>query len=175
MSFNPLKRRAYGTTKAVISELFKQAGGVPNVMDILSLSRTRTYALSDPNDKACISFERVEKITLQTGATAAAEHLAYLAGGVYLPGDAFVKDGEDTVEVDWHLLAQRAGHHHADNISELLKSISPTSPSPGEVDSDEARGLLEKVDAQFALLALQRQHLLAILEERDKNRDETST
>ena len=164
MSFNPLKRRAYGTTKAVISALFKQAGGVPKVMDILGLSRTRTYALSDPNDKACISFERVEMITRRTGATAAAEHLAYLAGGVYLPGATFVKEHEDADEVDWHIIAQRAGHRHVDNIGELLKSISPSSPSPGEVDQEEARSLLEKVDAQFALLALQRQHLLAIID-----------
>ena len=92
MSFKPLKTRAYGTTKEVISRLFQQAGGVPAVMKALSLSRTRTYALADPGDKARISFERVEKITQQTGATAAAEHLAYMAGGVFLPGRSFDND-----------------------------------------------------------------------------------
>ncbi len=167
MSFKPLKTRAYGTTKEVISRLFQQAEGVPFVMKTLNLSRTRTYALADPNDKARISFERVERLMQQTGATAAAEHLAYLAGGVFLPGSSFENEGDRQDTDDWHSIARRAGINHANNINELLKSISPTSASPGEVDCDEARNLLEKVDAQFALLALQRQRLIAILDDQE--------
>lgn len=49
VTFNPLKRRKYGSTKAVVSELFKQAGGIPKVMEILEIGRTRAYDFTDPN------------------------------------------------------------------------------------------------------------------------------
>ena len=158
VSFNPVKNRQYGSSKHVISRLFKQAGGIPTVMDLLGLSPTRTYALADPNDRAAISFERVEIITLECGARAAAEHLAHLAGRAFLP----VTPPETSA--DWHSLASRAGLKHADNISTLLKSLGPESKSPGHIDTSEAQELLEKVDKQIALLALQRQKLVTIIQ-----------
>lgn len=161
MPFNPLKRRQYGTTKSVVSELFKQAGGIPKVMEILELGRTRAYDLTDPNSDADITFERVECLTRETDATAAAEHLAFLAGGVFLPIDTLDE------EIDWHSIAGRASQKNADNIRGILESLSPASPSPGRICALEARELIKKVDRHFSLLALQRQMLVSIIEEEE--------
>ncbi|MFC7049280.1 hypothetical protein [Emcibacter nanhaiensis] len=167
MSFNPLKRRKYGSTKAVVSELFRQAGGIPRVMEHLGIGRTRAYDFTDPNKEVEISFARVEHLTRETEATIAAEHLAHMAGGVFLPIDTLEE------EVDWHDIAGRASQKNAENISGILESLSPNSKSPGRICADEARELIKRVDNHFSLLALQRQALIAIIEEEDVDEKES--
>lgn len=157
MSFKPVKIRDYGTSKGVISRLFKQAGGVPAVMELLGLSRTRVYAFADPNEQSQISYDRVVTVTRETGATAAAEQLAHLAGGVFLP----VEPSE--TDPDWHQIAARASTRSADSISNLMRSLSPESATPGEITAEEAHVLIEKVDRQFKILALKRQMLVEIV------------
>ncbi len=159
MPFNPLKRRKYGSTKAVVSELFKQAGGIPTVMEILDIGRTRAYDFTDPNGDAELSLERVEKLVRETEATVISEHFAFLAGGVFLPIETLDDD------VDWHSLASRASLKNAANIGGILDSISLSSTSPGYIDAEEARELIKKLDKHFALLAHQRQLLIGIIEE----------
>lgn len=163
MTFNPLKRRKYGSTKAVISELFKQAGGIPAVMKILDLGRTRAYDFTDPNSEAELSLERVEKLVRETEATVISEHFAFLAGGVFLPIETLDND------VDWHSIASRASLKNATNIGGILDSISPASETPGYIDAEEARALIKKLDQQFALLAHQRQLLVSIIENEEQD------
>ena len=162
MTFNPLKRRKYGSTKAVISELFKQAGGIPTVMEILDLGRTRAYDFTDPNSEAELSLERVEKLVRETEATVVSEHFAFLAGGVFLPIETLDND------VDWHSIARRASLRNATNIGGILDGLSPAGASPGYFDADEARDLIKKLDKQFSLLAHQRQLLITIIEEEEE-------
>ncbi|VAV92864.1 hypothetical protein MNBD_ALPHA02-632 [hydrothermal vent metagenome] len=159
MTFNPLKRRKYGSTKAVISELFKQAGGIPSVMEILEIGRTRAYDFTDPNSEADLTLERAEKLARETNAPAIAEHFSFLAGGVFLPIETLDED------VDWHSLASRASLKNATNIGGILNSISMSSDTPGYIDAEEARDLIKKLDKQFALLAHERQLLIGIIEE----------
>ena len=162
MSFNPLKRRKYGSTKAVVSELFRQAGGIPAVMEILDIGRTRAYDFTDPNGDAELSLERVEKLVRDTEATVISEHFAFLAGGVFLPIETLDE------EVDWHSIAARASLKNAANIGGILDSISPSSITPGYIDAEEARELIKKLDKQFSLLAHQRQLLIGIIEEEEE-------
>ncbi|MCK5425839.1 MAG: hypothetical protein KAI89_10720 [Emcibacter sp.] len=165
MPFNPLKRRKYGSTKAVVSELFKQAGGIPTVMEILDIGRTRAYDFTDPNGDAELSLERVEKLVRETSATVVSEHFAFLAGGVFLPIETLEED------IDWHSIAARASLRNAANIGGILDSISPHGSSPGYIDADEARDLIKKLDKHFSLLALQRQLLIGIIEEEEEEAD----
>jgi hypothetical protein len=158
MSFSPMKRRNYGTPKEVVARLFEQAGGVPTVMEILELSRTRVYAMADPDDDSEISFSRVAKLTQETQATAAAEHLALSAHGLYLP----VGDAEPA---DWHAIASKSSRSNARTIATLLDALSNENPTPGTVDAQEARLLIELVDKQIALLAFQRSKLMEIAAE----------
>ncbi|PCI34412.1 MAG: hypothetical protein COB54_01085 [Alphaproteobacteria bacterium] len=162
MPFNPLKRRKYGSTKAVVSELFRQAGGIPAVMEILDIGRTRAYDFTDPNGDAELSLERVEKLVRDTDATVISEHFAFLAGGVFLPIETLDE------EVDWHSIAARASLKNAANIGGILDSISPNSITPGYIDAEEARDLIKKLDKQFSLLAHQRQLLIGIIEDEEE-------
>lgn len=159
MAFEPNKDRAYGSSESVISRLFKECGGVPKVMETLALSRTRCYALADPDDPAKISYERAAKLTETYGASAAAEHMAALAGGTFLPIAA------DDNEADWHALAAQAARRSAALTATLLESIGPEGRSPGTIDSTEARALLAEVDGLMTVLAKQHVLLRAVADE----------
>ena len=85
MTFTPTKPREPGTTKAAVSALYDQAGGIPKVAFLIGRSESVAHSYSDPEESTEISFDFVRRITLATGATAAAEDLAALIGGVFLP------------------------------------------------------------------------------------------
>ncbi len=154
MAFNPVKQRPYGEPKEVVARLFEEVGGIPKVMELLDLSRTRVYALADPDSTNEISYTRVCTLT-EDGATAAAQHLAALAGGLFVPLDK----AEDA---DWLALAGEASRRNARNIAALMESLSETARSPGEVDQQEARDLLKILDEQLGVLAMQRAKLSLI-------------
>jgi hypothetical protein len=157
MSFTPIKPRAYGTPKAAVAKLFEAAGGAPAVMETLGLSRTRVYAFTDPQDDSEISFSRVCALTEERRATPAAEHLAALAGGLFLP----LKSADDS---DWLAMAGAASTKNAETVASLLSALSPADDTPGEITRTEARELIEVVDQQLAVLALARAKLLATIE-----------
>ncbi len=154
MSFNPVKVRRYGEPKEVVARVFEEVGGIPKVMELLDLSRTRVYALADPDSSNEISYTRMATLT-ENGATAAAQHLAALAGGIFLP----IEKADDA---NWLALAGDASRSNARNISALMESLSETERSPGRVDQDEARGILKVLEEQLAVLAIQRAKLVAI-------------
>ena len=160
MSFTPVKPRPYGTPKAAVAKLFEAAGGANAVMEILKLSRTRVYAFTDPNDDAEISFSRVCALTGATEASPGAEHLAALAGGLFLPL-------APASEADWYAMAGSSSRRHARTIATLLEALSPEDDTPGEITAQEARGLLELVDQQLAVLALARAKLKSIADDAD--------
>jgi hypothetical protein len=157
MSFTPIKPRAYGSPKAAVAKLFEAAGGAGEVMAALGLSRTRVYAFTDPQDDSEISFTRVCALTEARRATPAAEHLAALAGGLFLPL-------KPAVEADWHEMAGTASRRSAQTIATLLEALSPQDDTPNVVTPAEARALIELVDEELAVLALARAKLLAALE-----------
>lgn len=154
MAFNPVKERPYGEPKEVVARVFEEVGGIPKVMELLDLSRTRVYALADPDSSNEISYARVAKLT-DSGAKAAAQHLASLAGGIFLPIDK----ADDS---DWLVLAGEASKRNARNIAALMDSLSETARSPGEVDQQEARDILKILDEQLGVLARQRAKLALI-------------
>ena len=158
MSYRPFKPRDYENVKAVVSRLFEQSGGAKSVMEMLDLSSTRVYAFTDPDSKNDLSYARVAKLTQETGARAAAEHLAGLASGAFLPI-------EIDSDHDWYGIAGQASRSNAQTLSALIESLIELSETPGEVSATEARVLLELVDRQMALLALTRTRLMKIAAE----------
>lgn len=154
MAFNPVKQRPYGEPKEVVARLFEEAGGIPKVMELLDLSRTRVYALADPDSTNDISYARVCTLT-ESGAAAAAQHLANLAGGIFVPIDK----AEDA---NWLALAGEVSRRNARNIAALMESLSEIERSPGEVDQQEARDILKILDEQLGVLAMQRAKLSVI-------------
>ena len=154
MAFNPVKERRYGEPKEVVARLFEEVGGIPEVMTLLDLSRTRVYALADPDSSNEISYARIARLT-EAGGVAAAQHLAALAGGIFLP----VEKADDA---NWLALAGEASRRNARNIAALMESLGETERSPGVVDQQEAREILKLLDQQLGILALQRAKLSAI-------------
>ena len=94
----------------------------------------------------------------EAGGVAAAQHLAALAGGTFVP-----MVDEHLEDTDWHSLAADAVRKSATLPAELVESIGPGSPSPGELDESEARALLAHVDALMSILAEQHARLSARL------------
>jgi len=154
MAFNPVKVRRYGEPKEVVARVFEEVGGIPKVMELLDLSRTRVYALADPDSTNEISYARVSKLT-ESGSSAAAQHLAALAGGIFLPIDK-------ADDANWLALAGEASRRNARNISAIMESLSETERSPGRIDQGEARDILKVLDEQLGVLAVQRAKLAAI-------------
>ena len=154
MAFNPVKERRYGEPKEVVARMFEEVGGIPEVMNLLELSRTRVYALADPDSSNDISYARVARLT-EAGATAAAQHLAALAGGIFVPVDK-------ADDANWLALAGEASRRNARNIAALMESLGETERAPGEVDQQEAREILKLLDEQLGTLALQRAKLATI-------------
>lgn len=154
MAFNPVKERRYGEPKEVVARVFEEVGGIPEVMSLLDLSRTRVYALADPDSSNEISYARIARLT-ESGAKAAAQHLAALAGGIFVPVDK-------ADDANWLSLAGEASRRNARNIAALMESLGETERSPGVVDQQEAREILKLLDEQLGTLALQRAKLAAI-------------
>ncbi len=84
MVFKPYKHRDYASTKDVVTRLIDQAGGVKRAAHILDRSSTQTTAYSDPDNDDQITLDMVRRLVETSGATAPAEDLAALAGGIFM-------------------------------------------------------------------------------------------
>lgn len=83
-AFSPVKPRRIGTVEKCLTDLIAQAGGVKRVMVDLGLKESTVYGFTEQNPEVPMSFARVAALT-RPAATAAAEYLSTLAGGVFLP------------------------------------------------------------------------------------------
>ena len=86
--FAPVKPRGPGTLHEALSRAVDQLGGPQPAGDVIERSRSWMYAACDPDlpaEKAArLSYPEARGLT-RAGATALAEDLALLAGGVFLP------------------------------------------------------------------------------------------
>ena len=82
MNFRPVKPRALGTVKAMVTELYDQVGGPwPTAALKIGVGKSQAYAFADPLSPEQISFERVAQLTTPES-PAGAQFLAALTGGV---------------------------------------------------------------------------------------------
>ncbi len=81
-AFKPTKRIPDGSTKAVIAKLYDDAGGAKEVAFLLGLGMARTYQVAE---EGTLSLEHAARLTFTTGSTAAADYMAALAGGFFIP------------------------------------------------------------------------------------------
>jgi hypothetical protein len=142
LNFRPMKPRALGTVKAIVSELYEQAGGVKEVMDRFDIGKSQAYAYTDEREKEQISFARVVSLTGPT-ATAAAEYLASRAGGVFcaLPGST----GGCPIS-----LTAESMREHGEAIAATLETLRDKQPTPVA----RAKALREIDESISALIAL---------------------
>jgi hypothetical protein len=123
---------------AAVRQLIDQAGGPKRVCIRLNLSLSQVYAYADPGEKDEISFARVAALT-DREAPAAAEYLAHLAGGAFLPMPA----GGSTLA----LLTAEAMREHAEACAELVRAMAD-----GLVTAAEAGESLEEIDQALRAL-----------------------
>lgn len=151
-AFAPVKRRQPGTPKAAIAALFTEAGGVPRVQVKLGLGASQVYAYSDPQAADEISFARVAALTDST-ASAAAEYLAALAGGAFLPG-------APPAAGDAQGLTAAAVREHGEAMALLVEYLRD-----GKLGAGEARRTLPDIDQAVQALMALRAELLARIRE----------
>lgn len=125
-AFKPMKPREVDTPKGAVSELFAQAGGLKMVQNRLGIGKSLAYAYTDVQAPEEISFARVAALTSPT-TTAAAEFLAFMAGGVFQPiEDAHAFDG-----VALTAIANQTRDHGA-AIASIINAIADGRVSPAE-------------------------------------------
>lgn len=141
MSFRALKPREYASTKDVVSRLYDEAGGLKRVAHVLERGLSQAAAYADPAETAQISFDQVRRVT-SPAATAAAEDLAALAGGAFVPGELaegsltelFARSAEEWGQVvaevmraygDGHLCARDREriHREVDDVCRALMAL----------------------------------------------------
>lgn len=140
-AFDPVKPIDPGLPKSAIRRLFDQLGGAKRAAVKLQLSTSQTYAFADPDEADQISFARVAALTSPL-ATAGAEYLALLAGGVLLPvTPANARLGDLTAE---------SIRQHGEACAELVRALTDQSIDPKE----RAQALRELDEAIVALVRL---------------------
>ncbi|WP_406853516.1 hypothetical protein ABEG18_13170 [Alsobacter sp. KACC 23698] len=149
-AFNPVKPRAYFTTKHVISRMFAEIGGPKRVAERIRKKLKQTYNYSDPQHPAEISFAAVCDLVV-AGARAPIEHLCTLAGGAFLPSH--------TTNEGVTVLAGRACVEQAEFVAKLLDATGD-----GKITAAEALPLLKDLDDAIRTLTCARARVLADVE-----------
>lgn len=143
------KQRDYGTTKDIVTRLVDEAGGVKRAAFLLERAVSRVYELCDPACPDQMSYDFVRKLSEFCGSTAAAEDLAALAGGVFMP--IAIDDGDLP-----HIAADKA-HEHGRVTTQLFVAMGD-----GKVTPDEARELLKQIDGELRALMTLRAKLASL-------------
>ncbi len=88
MSFRPTKPRRHGSLHAALSRAIDQIGGLDDAAELIQRPSAWLYTAADPDverrKQAKLSYEEARTLSRE-GATALAEDLSLLAGGVFLP------------------------------------------------------------------------------------------
>lgn len=132
-SFQPVKPCDPELPKAAVRRLVNQNGGIKRTAVKLGLSETQTYAVTDPGTPDELSFARVAALTTHE-TPAAAEYLALLAGGVFLPIDC-------AAGADVRGLTAEVAREHGDAIGALIAAMADN-----RITASEARSALVEVD-----------------------------
>jgi hypothetical protein len=153
-SFQPVKPCDPELPKAAVRRLVNQNGGVKRTAVKLGLSTTQTYAVTDPGAPDELSFARAAALTSHE-TPAAAEYLALLAGGVFLPIEC-------ASGVDVRGLTANVAREHGDAIGALIAAMADNRITPAE-----ARSALVEVDDCLRTLCGLRSLLLKAIDPSD--------
>ncbi|WP_289296495.1 phage regulatory CII family protein [uncultured Reyranella sp.] len=137
--------------KAAVRRLFDQNGGIDRVAIKLGLQPPYVYSIAHPGTKDELTFARAAALT-SSEAPAAAEYLALLAGGVFLPIDC-------AADSDVRSLTADVAREHGEAISGLIVAIADN-----RITSAEARSALVEVDDCLRTLCGLRALLLKAIE-----------
>ncbi len=149
--FNPRSPAEYGTDKAVLAAMYEDIGGPKRAAVVLGYGATKTYDLANPDHpEETVQYRHMRQLTV-AGGTAAAEDLAHLAGGVFLP---LPKAGEGVLAGLTAEMLRQSGMTAAELMQAMLD---------GKVTRDEALAGLQSLDELQVLLSTMRAHLQGIV------------
>ncbi|MCA0402040.1 MAG: hypothetical protein LCH38_14650 [Proteobacteria bacterium] len=139
-SYKPNKRVPDGTTKAVLACLYSDAGGVESVAFVLGLGAARVYQL---RDEGTLTLDDAARLTLASGSTSAAEYLATLAGGTFVP--------ESPVDDDVASLVSSYAERSGDVLAKAVFALRD-----GEICAAEWGPLASDIDGAIRVLVAAR-------------------
>jgi len=145
--FRPVKPRAPGTLHLALTTAINQVGGLAPAADLIQRSESWLYTAADPDverrREAKLSYEEARTLSRE-GATALAEDLALLAGGVFLPPPP-----DAAPHVLQHALAAYASES-GEALGEIIKRAAD-----GDFSKTDAKCALKEIDeALRALMSL---------------------
>lgn len=138
----PMKPRVPGSATDTVVKLTNQIGeivegdGVKAIADFENLHTGTVRKWMDPLESSDVSYARIARFTQHFGATAAAEHLAILAGGTFMPAVR----AEDA---RFSELTGAALEHLAQASREIIEAHSVKSDGGAAFTRREAEHLLE--------------------------------
>lgn len=148
MSFRPHKPRPYATTKDVVARLIGEAGGVKRAAFALDRSETQIYAYTDPQEQHQATYDQVRRLT-SPAAVSAAEDLAALAGGMFVPGQASC--GRTLLD-----LSASASEEFGVAIAALMRALADN-----RVTADERPKVRRELDEVLTVLIATRNRLMS--------------
>lgn len=146
-AFRPIKPRAPGSLHLALTNSINQVGGLASAADLIQRSESWLYTAADPDverrREAKLSYEEARTLS-RAGATALAEDLALLAGGVFLPPPP-----DAAPHALQHALATYAAES-GEALAEIIKRAAD-----GDFSKADAKHALKEIDeALRALMAL---------------------
>jgi hypothetical protein len=142
-AFQPVKPIDPESPKFAIRRLVDQAGGVPRAAIRIGVAPPTLYAYCDPGVSDEITFARVAALTC-SATSAAAEYLAHLAGGVFLPIPA--------IDGTLGALTAEAMKEHAEACASIVNAMAD-----GRIDDGERQRSIRELDEAIAALVHLRQ------------------
>ncbi len=135
----------YACLARLMAEIGQNAAGDPQqgiaaAARFEGMAESVLYKQLDPDQPGELPWSRICRLTQQFGAAAAAEHLAGLAGGVFLPMP------RDDTPSRWADLTANAGEDFARAMADIVRALSPTGDGAAAVTQAEARRILEDIE-----------------------------
>lgn len=152
----PMKPRPPGSAVDALVRFFAEIGtvaghdataGAKVSANFLGVSDSYIRKASDPDQPEDLGFRRVAMLTEHFRARAAAEHLALLAGGLFVPLPAGDASGR------FASIGAAASVEFGEAMAELFKAVSAAGPGGQEITAAERRRLAAEIDDVLRVFA----------------------
>ncbi|MDB5458129.1 MAG: hypothetical protein JWP92_3714 [Caulobacter sp.] len=154
--FRPTKPRPPGSLHEALSRAVDQLGGLKKAADIIDRGTDWLYSAADPDRErskaASLSYAEIRSLS-RAGATALAEDLALLAGGVFLP------PVPETAPAAIHAALATYAAESGQAIAEII-----TRAADGVFDRVDATKALPEIDDALRALMTVRALAVAVIE-----------
>lgn len=160
----PMKKRAPGSASDALARMMAEIAtgegrdpeaGVAIAAAFENVSPPTLYKALDPDQREEFPYSRVARLTEHFGCSAAAVHLAELAGGVFLPLPA--DDGNNPLAE----LSARAGSEFGNTMAALVRSLAPDSEQGSKLGPRERPEVIANINRLMRVLAAMRTQVQA--------------